>query len=132
MDNNVNVLIVDDEQSMRILMKRIILNIGYNVIAEGTDGEEAVNLYKKHLPEIVLLDLNMPVMSGEDALKSIKEFNQNACVIILSSISKEETMTLCMKLGATCYIRKDYQLTEIENTIKEAWEAFSLLKTAAN
>ena len=129
--NVVNVLIVDDEQHVRIMMKRIVKDLGYQVIAEATDGEEAIDLFRETSPDIVLLDINMPVMSGDVALKEIKKINSEACVIILSSITNEETMRICMDLGATCYIKKEYSIMDIEHTIKSAWETFKLLCPAA-
>lgn len=123
-----NVLIVDDEAHMRILMKKLVDSLGYNLVAEASDGEEALELFSSQKPDVVLLDIKMPIISGDKVLKEIKKVSPETCVIMLTSISDKETMELCMDIGATCYIRKSAPFYEIKSAIGTACDTFYNLK----
>jgi len=125
------VLIVDDEEFFRLLMKKIATNLlNYEVVGEACDGEEALEMFKELNPDIVLLDIIMPKIPGNIILKYMKEHNPEACIIMMSSVSDEETMKVCLEYGAACYIMKDTPISEIEKIIPNIWYAYSSLKNA--
>ena len=80
------VMLVDDSKFMRNLLKNILEGNGYIVIAEADNGEDAVKLYKSHLPLIVLLDITLPNMNGVATLKEIKKINPDAHVVMCSAM----------------------------------------------
>lgn len=116
------VLLADDEDHIRRLVKVVIQSMNCKVVAEARNGEEAVALYKVHNPHITFLDINMPQMSGIDALSEIMKINPNAMVIMLTSLTDVDTVQKCISLGAASYIRKDVPIDEMKLMIRDAWD----------
>jgi two-component system chemotaxis response regulator CheY len=117
------VMVVDDIKIMRTVIKMAVTSLGYRVIAEAEDGNQAVALYKEKKPDLVLLDINMPQKNGDVALKEIMAFDPNAVVMMLTSLSDMKTVEACLDLGAVNYIRKDTKEEGLKATIKETWES---------
>lgn len=102
-----NVLIVDDAEFMRMTIKQM-LEGKVNVVGEAADGQEAVEKYKVLHPDIVLMDITMPVMSGIEALKEIKAYNPEARIIIVSAMGQEQTVREAILHGAETFIVKPF------------------------
>ena len=118
---NPRILLADDELHIRKMMGAVIKSMGFDVVAEAANGNEAVALFLKEKPDIALLDINMPIKTGIEALKEIIAASPDACVIMLTSVSDLETVQEVIKLGAAQYIRKDMQLNEIKKIVAETW-----------
>lgn len=114
------VLIVDDAQFMRMMIRDIVISMGHEVVEEGSNGQEAVELYQKHNPDLVTLDLVMPQKSGTEALKEIREINANAKVIIVSAIDQRETLMEAIRSGAHDFIVKPFEEERVQNAISKA------------
>lgn len=93
-------------------MKNIIL------VGEARDGKEAVDLYAKLNPELVLLDISMPVMDGMEASVEILRINPSASIIILSMHSDEDYISRCLSAGVKGYVIKSETSDELRNTIE--------------
>lgn len=104
-----NVLVVDDTAFMRAMLKEILAESGHSVIAEAKDGEEAVKLYKKHFPDVVTMDITMPVMNGLDALQQIMQINPEAAVIMCSAMAQKHMVIEAIQAGARDFIVKPLQ-----------------------
>jgi two-component system chemotaxis response regulator CheY len=117
--------IADDERHIRVLVKTVLAKMNCEVVGEAANGQEAVDLYKKEKPDLLLLDINMPVKTGTEALEEIMADTPDAFVIILSSVADLESVKHSIELGAANYILKDTPLEEIKRIIKETWEEFS-------
>ena len=115
-------IIADDESHIRTLMKTVLQMMRYEVVAEAGNGQQAVDYFKELNPEITLLDVNMPVKTGLEALKEIKGIAPDACVIMLSSVSDMESVQEAIEMGASHFIRKDTPITEIKKIITETWQ----------
>lgn len=115
------VLLVDDEKHIRLLMKTVVTGLQGEVVAEAENGREAVAAYRSTRPDLVLLDVNMPVMDGKEALGQIVEEDPDAVVVMLTSLSDLETVKACVELGATDYIRKDTPLAEMREMLTDLW-----------
>jgi CheY-like chemotaxis protein len=102
------ILVTDDSKMARKMTIKFIENIiGDNVeIIQATNGEEAVNLYKEHTPNIVFMDLTMPVKDGFEATLEIKQYDDNAKIIIVSADIQEGSMTKAKENGAIGFIKK--------------------------
>lgn len=120
----VRVMLVDDEDHIRLFMSKVLATMGAEVVAEAGNGMEALKLYQQHQPDITLMDINMPVMNGADALKQLMEDHPDAFVIMLTSLHTADVVQDCLTTGAANYIRKDLPLPEIKNQIKEAWREY--------
>jgi two-component system, chemotaxis family, chemotaxis protein CheY len=116
------VLIADDESHIRSLMKVVLETIHYEVVAQAANGKEAVENYLKLKPDILLMDINMPVKTGLEALTEIIAADPGACVIMLSSVSDMESVQEAVEIGAAHFIRKDTPITEIKKIISETWQ----------
>ena len=106
-------LIVDDEKHLRVYMKLLLKQIGFTEFFEAINGQQGVDLYKAHQPDLVLMDVNMPVKEGIEALKEIVEFDQNAVVVMASSVASRQAVEASVECGASYYIRKDTPKAEI-------------------
>ncbi|MDH5638953.1 MAG: response regulator transcription factor [Nitrospinota bacterium] len=120
----IRVLIADDESHTRVLVRQLFISMGADVVAEASDGAEAVEAFEQSKPDIVLLDLNMPRMDGIRALKRIREISPGAFVVMLTSLSSMEVANECIKQGASGYIRKDASTAQIKRTILESWKDY--------
>jgi len=120
-------LIVDDEAHLRTYLKLILKQIGFTNFHEAVNGQEAIDTYKLHGPDIVLLDVNMPVKEGMEALKEIIEFDEEAIVVMTTSVVSRQAVETSVELGASHYIRKDMKKEEVaevlEALINEIWES---------
>lgn len=117
------VLLADDEFHIRAMMKAVIKTMGYDIAAEAMNGQEAIDRFKELKPDITLLDINMPVKTGTEALKEIIDAQPDACVIMLTSVSDLASVQECADCGAANYIRKDTPITEMKTCIAETWQA---------
>jgi len=115
------VLLADDEKHVRQLIRAVLSTLSCEVVGEATNGEEAVLLYKEKQPDIVLLDINMPIKDGLAALREIKVVNSNVVVIMLTSLSDMGTIQSALDLGASQYIRKDTPVAELRKLLVETW-----------
>lgn len=117
----VTALLVDDEPHVRLFIKTALNAMGCKVVAEAANGAEAIELYRKHRPDVTLLDINMPVMDGRQALTAIRTEFPDAFVIMLTSLSSAEAVDACLDAGAANYLRKDTPLTELRQEIRQSW-----------
>ena len=118
------VMIVEDEDHVRRLLKSLMVSMNCDIAGEAGNGQDAVEMYRRLKPHILLLDINMPLKSGKKALSEIKSQFPHAFVIMITSLSDRETIEDCIKLGATGFIRKDLPTDEIKDVIKTTWRAY--------
>ncbi len=103
-----NILVVDDSIFVKKQISQILSSEGFNIIDTASDGEEAVEKYKEHHPniDIVTMDITMPKMDGITALEKIIEFDKNAKIVMVSALGKQELVKKSLLLGAKNYIIK--------------------------
>jgi two-component system chemotaxis response regulator CheY len=108
-----SVLLVDDASFMRAVLKKIVLQGGHEVIAEASNGEEAINQYQNTKPDLVLMDIVMPptpkAKDGIEALKQIITTNADAKVVMCSSMGQQSLITEALKAGAKDFVIKPFQ-----------------------
>ena len=102
------VLIADDSMFMRNLIKDLLSRHGYQIIAEASDGYNAVALYGEKHPDIAILDLIMPKMNGLHALKQILQIDPNAKVVMCSSMGQKYLTIEALQIGAKDFVVKPY------------------------
>lgn len=117
--DNVKALVIEDAMFLRELSKTLLKKSGCEIVEEAGDGEEGLNKYKELNPDLVLLDISMPKVSGVDCLKAIREYDEDAKVIICSSFGKENIVREAIKLGAIDFIVKPYDSDEFMLKIKK-------------
>jgi two-component system, chemotaxis family, chemotaxis protein CheY len=112
------ILLTDDEPHIRKFIGLVLRAFDNPRILEAANGAEAVALYQLHQPDLVLLDVNMPILDGVQALAQIKAFDADAIVVMLTSLANRQTVEECQRLGAVDYIRKDTPRDEMTAKFK--------------
>ena len=102
------VMIVDDALIMRQRIREIAEEVGWLVVAEAKNGEEAVELYRQVQPDLVTLDIVMPRMDGVTALKGMIAVDPNARVVMISAVDQKDKLTECIENGAIDFIVKPF------------------------
>ena len=110
------ILVVDDEPEAIELLQEFLVVKGYEVLT-ASSGEEAVQKVKEERPHLILLDVRMPKMNGLDALKRVREIDQEVGVIMVTAVNEEETGRQALQLGAFDYITKPLDLKYLERTL---------------
>jgi two-component system chemotaxis response regulator CheY len=114
----VRVLAVDDSKTMLAMMSAYLKNSSFELVATANSGPEAIEKYKEHKPQIVLLDVVMPDVSGIKTLEQILGSDEEACVIMVSSLGTEATVQDCLKKGAKGFVQKPIQKDGMLATLK--------------
>jgi two-component system chemotaxis response regulator CheY len=103
-----DVLIADDSDFMRSLLREI-LEEEYHVVGEAENGVEAIELYDEHRPDLVMMDIVMPIRDGIEATSEITDSDPRANIIMCTSVGQEQKMKSAIKAGAEGYITKPFQ-----------------------
>ena len=112
------ILIVDDAVFMRMMIKDNLKKAGYTDFLEAGDGEEAIAKYLEGKPDLVLLDITMPLKDGIQALTAIKQANPAAKVVMCSAMGQEGMVVEAIKLGALDFIVKPFKPDRLVQTVK--------------
>jgi len=123
-------MVVDDEHLIRWSLEQNLRKQGYEVLTAG-NGEDALKLVREEQPELVLLDIHMPGISGLEVLEKTKEFDDEIIVIMVTAHGGLETAVNAMRMGAYDYINKPFNLDEMGIVIKKALENFDLRREVA-
>lgn len=117
------VLAVDDSLLMRRKVQQTLRDTEFEVIATAADGQEAVQRFEEHHPDVVLLDVVMPRLDGPGALKRIMELDPQARVIMISSLGTEDTVSECLERGALRFLQKPFTDDLLLNTLRSVLPA---------
>ncbi|MFB6105667.1 MAG: chemotaxis protein CheY [Halobacteriaceae archaeon] len=113
-----SVLIADDSEFMRSLLREI-LESRFEVVGEAENGVEAVELYASEDPDLVMMDIVMPIRDGVEATDEITDTDPGATVIMCTSVGQEEKMKAAIKAGASGYITKPFQKPNVLEAIDD-------------
>ena len=117
----VQVLVVDDQAPFRDAARAVIARVpGFELVAEATSGEEAVDLVDKVRPSVVLMDINMGEMDGLEATKLITTAHPGTMVILVSTYTQSDMPPTARRCGAAAYVNKDELSPRV---IRRIWEA---------
>lgn len=126
--SNIRILVADDHPSMRMgIIALIDSQPQMEVVAEASDGEEAIELYDDVIPDVVLMDLRMHHMGGAEAILSICRKHPDAKIIVLSTYDWDEDIHRAIQSGAKSYLLKDMPVEEIAGTIRNVFEGYEIL-----
>ena len=112
------VLIADDAMFMRKVIRKHLAECGMTDIVEAANGAEAVELFIKNRPGLVLMDITMPEMTGLEALEEILKKDPEAKVIMCSAIGQQSMIIKSLEMGAMGFIVKPFEKNEFEATIR--------------
>ena len=116
----IRIIVVDDQAVVRQGFVSLINTVAdMEVIAEGTNGQQAIELYRQHKPDIMLIDLRMPVLSGVEAIAAIRREFPAARMIVLTTYDGDEDIYRSLQAGAQGYLLKDVFFEELEEAIRK-------------
>ncbi|MGH7888339.1 MAG: response regulator [Candidatus Binatia bacterium] len=120
----IRVLAVDDSKTMLAMMSAYLKGGDFELVATASSGAEALQKYQEHKPQLVLLDVVMPEITGVEILEKIISADSEACVVMVSSLGTENTVQDCLKKGAKSFvqkpIKKDGMLATLKTVCQEA------------
>lgn len=117
------VLIVDDLAFARKVIKEILSAAKYSVVAEASDGNEAVAQYNKHKPDFVTMDVVMPVKGGIEATRQILDSHKDARIIMVSAMGHEQLLMEAINAGARDYILKPFAPEDLLKAVEKVLHA---------
>jgi len=120
--NGVKILIGDDSILARKQLKDIILQYGTPTFFEASNGQETIDLYKKESPDIVFLDIVMPVKDGNAAIREIIEYDKDAEIVVVSSVGTQSQLKAAIESGAKDFIQKPLKPESIHHIIASRFE----------
>ena len=118
-----NFLIVDDSRTSRRILRGILEQAGYTVIGEATNGQEAYDKYVELQPDIVTIDITMPVLDGIGGLKKIKEAYPESKVVMVTAAGQKNKMVEAVQSGADEFIPKPFDGEQLVQTLAKVLEA---------
>ena len=113
------VLVVDDSALIRKILIKLLIENGYQVVGEATNGQEGLDLYKELKPDLVTLDVTMPVMDGVEALRQIIAFDSGAKVAMITAAGQKEKLIEALKIGAKLFTTKPFNEDEVLSSLGE-------------
>ncbi|WP_370949436.1 response regulator [Amycolatopsis sp. cg5] len=117
----ISLLVVDDQASVReALAVMLDLADGIHVVATATNGEEAVAAVAAHRPDVVLMDLHMPVMGGAEATGRIRAANPDTQIVVLTTFDDDDSILAALHAGASGYLTKEADRAKIEQAVRGA------------
>ena len=117
-----SVLLVDDEPHIRKFIGLLLKQFSDPQLIEAANGEEALEIYARERPDLVLLDLNMPKLGGIETLRKLREMDPDSIVVMLTSLATRQVIEEAAALGAVNYIRKDTPKEEITKALQTTIE----------
>jgi len=111
------IMVVDDAAFMRLMLKDMLKEAGFEVVAEAANGIEAVQYYKKLMPDLVTMDITMPEMDGITALVEIKKYDPKAKVIMCSAMGQQRMVLDAIHAGAKDFLVKPFQKERVIEAI---------------
>ena len=108
------VLIVDDALFMRVTIGNILKEYGFEVVGEAANGKEAVLLYDQLLPDLVTMDITMPVMTGIEAVRRITAKHSDANIIMITALGQQSKIKSAIESGAKDFITKPFQPEQLK------------------
>ncbi len=118
-----NILIVDDSRTSRRILRGLLEGDGHTIVDEAKDGQQGYDMYVQYKPDLVTMDITMPVMTGVESLKKIKGDFPEAKVVMVSAAGQQHNMLEAVQSGAAEFIAKPFDADEIKRVIKNVLEA---------
>jgi len=117
---------------MRRVLKEILTEGGYTVVAECQNGQEAIKSYQEQKPDLVLLDYNMPSLNGIEAARTILQQDSAACIVMVTAIGSKKRILEALRIGVKNYITKPFENSSFLNTIGKVLGPKAPIKARAN
>lgn len=116
------ILVCDDSAFMRMMLKRVLIDNGHEIVGEAGDGMEAVQLYRQHKPDLITMDITMPKMDGIQAVTHIHEEDPLVRIVMVTALGQRTIITDAINAGASDFIVKPFDNIQVIETIKKVLE----------
>jgi two-component system chemotaxis response regulator CheY len=120
----IRVLVADDEGHIRNVIGRIVEALGGEVVAQAGDGEQAVRLFELTRPDVVILDINMPSLTGDQALARMLVIEPATIAVMMTAQDTIDAVRACLEIGARDYILKSNPAQEIFRLLGDSWPEY--------
>lgn len=121
MKQDTQILIVDDDESIRKMLSVVLSREGYQT-STAEDGNQALAAFRQHEPDIVLMDIRMPGLSGIEAMQQMQGIQPGATIILMTAFAELATAIQAIKMGVFDYVVKPFDLAEIRLLVERAWQ----------
>ena len=129
----INVLLADDHNIVRYGISSILnTSPDINIVAEASDGSEAVSLFEQHKPDVCIIDISMPVMNGLEATRQILHKAPGAKIIIMTMHLNEEYLNQVLSAGAMGYLLKNTNKADLINSIRRVYNGEKVFSTSVS
>lgn len=118
------ILVVDDAAFMRMMIRDILAKEGYT-IHEAVNGRDAIEKFDEVQPDLVTMDITMPELDGISALRTIRESNPSARILMVSAMGQQKMIVEALEAGALDFLVKPFQPTKVLETVKKCLQAAS-------
>ncbi len=115
-----NVLIVDDSLYLRVMIKKILKKLGHEIVAEAGNGNEAIEAFQQHNPDLVTMDVVMPELNGLEAIRELMKINPKVSIIVVTALGHEPMIRQAVKLGAKDFVIKPFKQEELIKAVNSA------------
>ena len=119
-DHPIRLLLADDHRMLRESLRRAMEDNGFDVVGEAPDGAEAVRLAEELRPDVILMDVTMPVLDGVEATRQVRDRVPGTQVVILTMHADREVLVDAIRAGAAGYLVKDCSTEEVVDTVRKA------------
>jgi two-component system chemotaxis response regulator CheY len=114
------IMLVDDIAFIKLVQKEVLEKEGYEIVADASDGVDAIEKYKKFKPDVVIMDITMPKLDGINAIKSILQIDPNARIVVCSALGQHQLVIDAIKAGAKDFVIKPFEPQRLALAIKKA------------
>lgn len=121
---NLKTMVVDDDEHVRTFLVVLLRKVVSGPFLEARDGVEAIEMYYREKPDLVFLDVNMPIMDGLEALAKFREDGVDVPIIMITSLATRRIVDEALSLGASNFVRKDTSKAEMIKIIRSTIETY--------
>lgn len=114
------IMVVDDAAFLRAMLKDILITAGHEVVFEAANGKEAVDRYRAYQPDLVTMDITMPVMEGIQAVKEIRKLDPKANIVMCSAMGQTNLIIEAIQSGAKDFIMKPFHSSRVLEAVDKA------------
>lgn len=114
-----NILIVDDSRTSRKMLRNLLEGAGHTIVGEAKDGAEGVKSFQHLKPDLVTMDITMPVLDGQEAMKTIRALDDKVKIIMITAAGQRNKILDCLKEGANEFVTKPYEASAVVDTVNK-------------
>lgn len=117
------IMLVDDSIFILKLLRMVLEGAGYTIVGEAKDGDEALSLYKKIKPSLVIMDITMPHMNGVDAVSAIRQIDNKARIMVCSAVANSKLIRRALQEGVVEFLPKPFDKEQVIQSVEQAYRA---------